>query len=104
MHIHGKRWIVLSANLEGRNQLQCRSHGQKYLKSHRELLNICLASVENGIMPSQSNLVKIKRYEQDCKSVLEQFKKERAKPPRNGLTLMKEQFFPVYMVNQYFKG
>ena len=37
LHEHGKRWIVISGVLKNRDQLQCRSHGQKYLKSLRDL-------------------------------------------------------------------
>eukprot|EP00347_Sterkiella_histriomuscorum_P017789 403347987 len=101
MHLHGKRWIVLSQHLQGRNQLQCRSHGQKYLKAHRELLTICENMVDKNIMPSDLNLLRIKRYEQDCKNVLESFRKDMKTDPEILKNIMRKEFFPNYMVNHY---
>lgn len=37
LHAHGKKWKVISKYLQKRDALQCRSHGQKYLKAMEEL-------------------------------------------------------------------
>ena len=37
LHEYGKRWIIISGVLKNRDQLQCRSHGQKYMQSLRDL-------------------------------------------------------------------
>jgi hypothetical protein len=57
--------------------------------------------VERNIMPTDANLLRIKRYEQDCKNVLETFRKEGKKDSTLLSQMMKREFFPQYMINHY---
>ena len=55
-------------------------------------------------MPTNPQLLKIKRYEHDFKMVLEQYRIDYKTDKEHVLATMKLDFFPVFLVNQHFRG
>jgi hypothetical protein len=66
IHDTGKQWGKISQRMEGRNHLQCRSHGQKYINSLKILLKI----TEDTDKISNKDWEKIVKYESECKDVI----------------------------------
>lgn len=100
LHAHGKKWKVISKFLLKRDALQCRSHGQKYLKAMEELQNIASLVTVRNLNLSEKNLLKIKGYEETCSSILESFGEENKNSTDEALT-PKLNFFPKYLVEKY---
>ncbi len=53
--------------------------------------------IDNEIYPNQDELVKIKRYEQECVTILD----KRVSKKLLGNYQFKERFFPAYLVDQF---
>ncbi|CDW91497.1 UNKNOWN [Stylonychia lemnae] len=92
LHQHGKSWKLISNNFEQRDKYQCRSHGQKYLKSLKVLQEISQRAIEGESMPSDKDHIKIKSYDQVLKSLKSQ--KESLQDYQ-----LNSQFFPRYLYN-----
>ncbi|CDW87697.1 uncharacterized protein loc101772290 [Stylonychia lemnae] len=102
LHKYGKKWKEISNYFnQKRNQLQCRSHGQKYLKSLKVLLIITQRVIEGKHMPSDQDHIRIKAYEQDRGSVLKSFKSQKESFQDFQLN---SQFFPRYLYNLIIEG
>ena len=68
---YGRSWVGIQREFENRDDTQCRSHGQKYLKAQERLINLIKDSEISNMSPCPETLhLETKRFESNCKNAI----------------------------------
>ena len=72
-HVFGRKWKKISTYLEGRDTLQCRTHGQKHIMALKKLKLAIQESMMGGAVPNYTLCQLIHKYENDRRQLINQF-------------------------------
>ena len=72
-HVFGRKWKKISTYLEGRDTLQCRTHGQKHIMALKKLKLAIQESMMGGAVQNYALCQLIHKYENDRRQLINQF-------------------------------